>query len=170
MPRMTNYLKRLTVFVVLAVLVVATLGMLEARTNAGGQGAGTTGGNPKGGKGAVKIHAEKGAAGGTDTNIKTARSSNAKNGAASEPAAPPAKGGPKSRASMCRFHVDNSTPYTIDVYTDGDYRGTAAPWDDLYGWVEYGATLYARADFDDGTYLYWRGTANSCPKTWTLVR
>jgi len=111
--------------------------------------------------------AKKGEAGGTDTNIKTARSANSPS---AEQAAPQAKGGPKSRATACRFHVDNRTPFTIDIYTDGDFRGSVGPWDDVYGYVEYGAALYARADFADGTFLYWKRTAGACPMTWTLLR
>ena len=110
--------------------------------------------------------AQKGEAGGTDANIKTPRAPNTQGGAANP--APAAKGGPKSRATACRFHLDNRTPYSIDIYTDGSYRGTAAPWDDLYGWVEYGADLYAKAPFIDGTFLYWHRPATSCPMTWIL--
>ena len=109
--------------------------------------------------------AQIGQAGSADTNIKMQRTPNSKN--ASAPA-PQAKGGPKSRAELCRFHVDNRTAYTIDVYTDGDYRGSVGPWDDVYGWIEDGASLYARADFDDGTYKYWNRRASYCPMTWIL--
>jgi len=181
MRRSTRFVKPASILIVIAILSVAiwpSLSIADGSTTptalvTTGNNAlspqGTTGGNPKR-KTTTKSQGQKpqtGQAGGTDTNIKTARGANAKNAAVP---APEAKGGPKSRATVCRIHVDNRTPFVIDIYADGEFRGTAAPWDDLYGWVETGARLYARADFDDGTYLYWNGVVNSCPKTWTLIR
>lgn len=174
----TRFVKRASILAVIAMSSVAiwpSLSIADRNTTATafvttGNNAlspqGTTGGNPKGAK-AQGQKPQTGQAGTPDTNIKTARGANSKN--ASVPA-PQAKGGPKSRAAGCRIHVDNRTALVIDIFVDGEYRGTAAPWDDLYGWVESGARLYARADFDDGTYLYWNGAVNSCPKTWTLIR
>ncbi|HEY9362159.1 MAG TPA: hypothetical protein VIQ00_02775 [Chitinophagaceae bacterium] len=52
--------------------------------------------------------------------------------------------------------IDNWTGYTIDVYVDGDYRGTIAAWDKKVTWAIPGNTkLYAKATFSDGSYLYW---------------
>lgn len=52
--------------------------------------------------------------------------------------------------------IDNYTNYTIDIFVDGDFRGTIAPWDKRTTWAIPGATrLYAKATFNDGTYEYW---------------
>jgi hypothetical protein len=40
--------------------------------------------------------------------------------------------------------LDNYTGYTIDVYIDGDYKGTLPPWEKQYTWAIAGKTkLYA---------------------------
>jgi len=55
--------------------------------------------------------------------------------------------------------VDNYTGYYIDIYVDGSYRGTLAPWDKKVTWAIPGSTtLYAKAVFDDGSYKYWGPT------------
>lgn len=52
--------------------------------------------------------------------------------------------------------IDNYTNFTIDIYVDGNYRGTIAAWDKRTTWAVPGNTkLYAKATFDDGTYYYW---------------
>jgi len=72
-------------------------------------------------------------------------------------AAPPSKGGPKTRGAMSgTLHVDNRTPYIIRIYVDGDYVGNVGRYGDSYGY--YGCstrTLYARAYFDDGSVTSW---------------
>jgi hypothetical protein len=180
MARTTYYVKRASAILLFGVLafamigaafaiipndssVAAASGIAPQNTNAGTTRAPKKHRTPK----ARGDKAQKGEAGGTDTNIKTPRAAN-NQGAAGSPA-PAAKGGPKSRATACSFHVDNRTPYYIDIYTNGNYRGTVAPWDDLYGYVEYGAALYGRAEFEDGTFLYWRRSSASCPMTWILT-
>ncbi len=92
---------------------------------------------------------------GRDTHIKTPRGAN-------DPAAkvdrPPSKGG-RSRGLASRygtFHADNRTAWYIDVYLDGDFRGTVGPYGDLYREVIAGETeFYARAEFRDGTVKKW---------------
>jgi hypothetical protein len=67
--------------------------------------------------------------------------------------------------------VDNYTGYSIDIYVDGSYRGTIAPYDKKVTWAVPGTTrLYAKAVFDDGSYLYWGPTVTytGYEYTWTL--
>lgn len=77
---------------------------------------------------------------------------------------PPAKGGPASRGgAACEVRFDNSTKLYIKVYIDGKYRGTIGPYDDAIGYAYPGETrVYARADFDDGTYVYWGPKTYDC--------
>ena len=52
--------------------------------------------------------------------------------------------------------IDNYTGYSIDIYVDGSFRGTIAPYDKKVTWAVPGNTsLYGKAVFDDGSYLYW---------------
>lgn len=113
---------------------------------------------------------EKVAAGQTDTNVKSQRSANDPD--ASEPA-PEAKGGPKSKAGWGKVIIDNRTPWAIDIYVDGDYRGTVGRYGDGFVWVERGVTiLYARAEFDDGSFLRWgpKNITLGAAFTWTLTK
>lgn len=67
--------------------------------------------------------------------------------------------------------VSNLTGYTIDVYVDGNYRGTIAPYDRRVTWAVPGNTvLYAKAPFSDGSYYYWGPTTvkTGYQYTWTL--
>jgi len=67
--------------------------------------------------------------------------------------------------------IDNWTGYYIDIYVDNSYRGTVSPWDKKVTWAIPGATkLYAKAVFDDGTYLYWgpSTTTTGYQYTWKL--
>ena len=68
--------------------------------------------------------------------------------------------------------VDNYTGYSIDIYVDGSYRGTIAPYDKKVTWAVPGNTrLYAKATFDDGSYLYWGPsvTYTGYEYTWKLT-
>ena len=67
--------------------------------------------------------------------------------------------------------VDNWTGYYIDIYVNGNYRGTVSPWDKRVTWAIPGTnTLYAKAVFDDGSYLYWgpKVTYTGYQYTWKL--
>jgi len=76
---------------------------------------------------------------------------------------PESKGGPKARGGSCEVRFDNSTKYLIKLYIDGKYRGTIGPFDDAVGYALPGETrVYARADFEDGTYLYWGPKTYDC--------
>jgi hypothetical protein len=57
---------------------------------------------------------------------------------------------------------DNWTGLYIDLYVDGSYRGSVAPWDVKTTWAIPGRTrLYAKASFTDGSYNYWSLTVNT---------
>jgi hypothetical protein len=88
-------------------------------------------------------------------------------------------GGPKESKSRGDVYgpdysdivVDNYTEWYIDIYVDGEYRGTLAPWDRKVTWAIPGNTeLYAKAEFDDGSYLYWgpSTTRTGYEYTWNL--
>ncbi len=87
--------------------------------------------------------------------------------------APAAKGGEQTRESACRIHVDNRTPWSIDIYTDGGFRGTIAPWDDMYGNVGCGnTTFYGRAVFKGDVVQTWGPTVSYVDSalTWFLTQ
>jgi hypothetical protein len=44
------------------------------------------------------------------------------------------------RGPSCRIHIDNLTPWYVDICTDGDYLGQVSPWGDSYGSVGCGDT------------------------------
>ena len=67
--------------------------------------------------------------------------------------------------------IDNWTDYYIDVYINGNYRGTISPWDKRTTWAIPGENrLYAKATFRDGSYLYWgpKETYTGYSYTWKL--
>jgi hypothetical protein len=69
--------------------------------------------------------------------------------------------------------VDNWTGWYVKVYVDGSFRGSVGPFDDGTVYVGSGATtVYARADFTDGSYKYWGSRVVNCPRggtfSWTL--
>jgi hypothetical protein len=106
---------------------------------------------------------------GPDQNVKQGETANMK-GAKGMRLAPPSKGGPTPKGAAGTIHVDNRTNLYVKIYVDGDFRGTVEPWGDLYVLNLCGSTtLYARADYTDGTYDYWGPTSdNFCSTTWTL--
>jgi hypothetical protein len=68
--------------------------------------------------------------------------------------------------------VDNFTGYSVDIYVDGSFRGTIAPYDKKVTWAIPGNThLYGKAVFDDGSYLYWGPTTTytGYEYTWSLT-
>jgi hypothetical protein len=72
---------------------------------------------------------------------------------------PPATRGSVYGSDYCDVTIDNWTSYILDIYVDGDYRGTIGPWDNRVTWAVPGRTkLYARAVFDDGSYSAWGPT------------
>ncbi len=68
--------------------------------------------------------------------------------------------------------IDNWTGYYLDIYINGNYRGTVSPYDKKVTWAIPGTnTLYAKAVFNDGSYLYWgpQPTYTGYSYTWKLV-
>ncbi len=67
--------------------------------------------------------------------------------------------------------IDNWTGYYIDIYVNGSFRGTVSPYDKRVTWAIPGTnTLYAKAVFNDGSYLYWgpQTTYTGYSYTWKL--
>jgi hypothetical protein len=124
------------------------------------------------GKATDKAMASRGA--GPDTNIKQDKDQATKNDAAKAPPAPPSKGGAKTRGIFdCWVTANNYTPWWVDIYVDGTYRGQVAPWG--AGTVNAGAggtALYGRAVFTDGSYKSWGPRQFACTSdgqfTWRL--
>lgn len=118
--------------------------------------------------GTTQTKATKAAAGTEDANIKSPGVTNTMD----KPAlAPKNKGGDAAAKGTCYVQLDNWTPWYVNYYVDGSYQGTVPPWGELWGSAISGRTrLYARADFDDGTYLYWGPSYFSCfgSHTWRI--
>jgi hypothetical protein len=96
-----------------------------------------------------------------DPNIKNDKQTNDPN-AKGEP--PRSKGGAVTRGvSGCEVRLDNRTNLLIKIYVDGIYRGVLDRYGDGVVYVGAGEThVYARADFDDGTYAYWGQSVYDC--------
>jgi hypothetical protein len=96
-----------------------------------------------------------------DPNIKQGKETN---DPSSQMDAPPAKGGATSRGGgYCEVQFDNRTQWYIKLFVDGSYRGTLSPYGDAVVFVQPGSTaVYARADFDDGTFFRWGPSSYSC--------
>ena len=62
----------------------------------------------------------------------------------------------KSRTSTITVIVENYTSWYVKVYDDGNYQGTVSPYGKGY-FSDYGdiINLYAKAEFDNGTYNFW---------------
>ncbi len=72
------------------------------------------------------------------------------------PAPPTSSRGDVYGANYSDVVIDNWTGYYIDIYVNGNYRGTVSPYDKRVTWAIPGTnTLYAKAVFNDGSYLYW---------------
>ena len=97
-----------------------------------------------------KAHKSRGA--GQDPNIKHKSDSNDPKVKA---AAPASKGGAKTRGGSCTLIIDNWTSWKVQFYADGDYTELIAPWDESKYSFGGTHTLYARADFTDGSVLTW---------------
>lgn len=82
-----------------------------------------------------------------------------------------------SGQKTCNIDLNNKTQWVIDIYIDGKYRGTMDEYSSNYTTTGSGATrLYARAEFDDGSYLYWGPREITCGSNskdgyfeWTLT-
>jgi hypothetical protein len=64
---------------------------------------------------------------------------------------------------VCRVDVDNWTPWKVQIYVDGTFRGLVSPWGDGVTYTGAGPTrVYARAEFTDGSALTWGPTDYDC--------
>ena len=108
---------------------------------------------------ATKAPATRG--GEADPNIKDNKQTNDPS-AKGEP--PGKKGGAVTRGGGgCEVRLDNRTNWLIKIYVDGIYRGVLDRYGDGVVYVGAGEThVYARADFDDGTYAYWGPSTYDC--------
>jgi len=98
---------------------------------------------------------------GADPNIKEDKQTNDPN---AKTPAPVQKGGPRTRGGgACEVRFDNRTNLFIKLYVDGIYRGTVSPFGDGVVYTGAGETrVYARAEFDDGSSLYWGPSNYDC--------
>jgi len=98
-----------------------------------------------------------------DPNIKEESQVNT---AGQEAVGPESKGGKsdaRGAGRLCRVAFDNYTQWRIKVFVDGTYRGLVGPYGDGTTFTLPGPTrVYARADFDDGSYLYWGPKDYTC--------
>ncbi|MCX8018996.1 MAG: hypothetical protein N2747_00715 [Chitinophagaceae bacterium] len=75
--------------------------------------------------------------------------------------------------SLTDLIVDNFTGFYIDIYVNGNYRGTVAPYDKRVTWAIPGNNiLYAKAPFGDGSYYFWGPlkTNTQYQYTWKLYK
>jgi len=89
-----------------------------------------------------------------------------------KPAADNSTRGPVYGPNYSDVVVDNWTGYYLDIYVNGNYRGTVSPWDKRVTWAIPGTnTLYAKAVFNDGSYIYWGpvSTYTGYEYTWKLT-
>lgn len=109
----------------------------------------------------VELKSNRGTATGEDPNITTGDLPNNLNSKGTPPAN---KGGNSKGAAGCKVIFDNYTDWRIKLYVNGVYRGTAGSYDDAYLYVSPSpnVVVYGRADFDDGSYLYWGPTSYDC--------
>lgn len=109
----------------------------------------------------VELKSNKGTATGDDPNITTGDMPNTMNLKGTPPAN---KGGNAKSGAGCKVIFDNFTDWRIKLYVNGAYRGTLGGFDDAYLYVRPSpnTVVYARADFDDGSYLYWGPTTYDC--------
>jgi hypothetical protein len=144
---------------IFAISIAVTLSMMSLSTDAFGQKDKGKGKTAK----TVDIKSTRGDAtrGGADKNIKQGEMANDPKAKIDAPAA---KGGGTTRGGGgCRVEMDNSTSWYVKVYVDGIFRGTMDPWGDSYVYVYPGdTTIYARADFTDGSYKYWGPRTSYC--------
>lgn len=78
---------------------------------------------------------------------------------------PTAKGGGKGKGAAydCEVQLDNWTAYNVKIYINGNYRGVLSGGGESTLYYTPGqTTIYARADFTDGSYYTWGPKTYSC--------
>jgi hypothetical protein len=147
------------IITLVAVLIVATAAMQTQNAFAQGKAEG---------KATDKAASSRGA--GPDSNIKQDKQSAVNDPAKGTPA-PPKKGGAATRGYLdCWVTASNYTPWWIDVYIDGTYRGQLSPWGDGTVNAGSGATvIYGRAVFTDGSAKTWGPRQFACAPNGTFT-
>jgi hypothetical protein len=117
---------------------------------------------------AASTKSTNGAKGG-DANIKI---EDRVNSTTKEQPSSSSKSGAKG-AAMCGVFFDNYTDLYIKVFVDGDYEGVVGRYGEKTAYAIAGETVvYARADFDDGSYRSWGPITFQCNPgttyTWKL--
>jgi hypothetical protein len=118
---------------------------------------------------ATSTTSSSGAKGATDPNIKIGERINSTT--KEQPSSSP-KSGAKG-VSTCGIFFDNYTNLYIKVFVDGDYEGVVGRMGEKTAYAIAGATVvYARADFDDGSFRSWGPITFQCSPgttyTWKL--
>ena len=113
-----------------------------------------------------------GGAAGADKNIKMEMPKNTQQGVGTAPAE---KGGNKTRGASSILAVNNRTGWYIAIYVNGRVISTVGPYGDVSAYAPPGSyALYARANFDDGSFRAWgprvTTTRSGVRTTWTLSR
>ncbi len=78
---------------------------------------------------------------------------------------PTAKGGGKGKGAAydCEVQLDNWTAYSVKMYVNGNYRGFLSGGGETTLYYTPGqTTIYARADFTDGSYYTWGPKTYEC--------
>lgn len=88
-------------------------------------------------------------------------------------AAPPAKGGEKTRGAYCTYTVDNWTNLKAVIFVDGEEVGLVSAWGKASGYLLKGDhTIKGVAYFTDGSEQYWGPRDFFCGDeyTWKITR
>ncbi|MCY7377474.1 MAG: hypothetical protein LH472_16070 [Pyrinomonadaceae bacterium] len=78
---------------------------------------------------------------------------------------PTAKGGGNSKGAAydCEVQLDNWTGWNVKIYINGNYRGVLSGGAESTLYYTPGqTTIYARADFTDGSYYTWGPKTYQC--------
>jgi hypothetical protein len=142
----------------------------DAGTAAGSAGTAKPGAAVFKNVGAKKAEAKPQAGKGEDANVKDKSEVNAIHGT-QQKAPTGKKAGPDGKATFtdaqgtrwCVVTADNYSPYIIQIFVDGTYRGAVGSFGKGDTITLSGPTqLYARALFDDGSYKYWGPSTVNC--------
>ena len=158
---------RLTIFSFVAGLLFTSLSLVSSPLAA--QEASAPAGEKKAAASTSTDKSKKSRGGGEDSNIKSKAPQNdpGKLGTPT-PKEKTRGGGP----SYCRLHVDSRVNAYVNIYVDGDFRGTVSPGGDAYGYTgNGGTTLYGRAEFTDGSTASWGPRVINCEGAynWTIM-
>lgn len=163
MKRILVYASPLALAVAIAVGMASSHALAQQAAGRSAQAAGA-------GKATDKAQTARGSAD-QDPNVKVATGVN---DPAKDMPAPARKGGQKTRGMACYVNFDNYTPWYVEAFVDGTYRGTVAPYGDLDTVTGDGpTTIYARARFTDGSMKYWGPRTGNCVNdsfVWSLYR